>query len=266
MIQQLPDYDPSAPVIVIDIGNTTISMGTWFKDQVKSPLSIPTQDQTAFNDTFVAHLDSTPKEQAAAVIIASVVPYVLERIRVMVLAMTEKDALVIGDNIPLPMEVEVKDAKAIGVDRVCQAAAAFEQIQTGCTVISLGTAVTVDLVNDEGVLLGGAILPGLRMQLQSLHEHTAVLPEAPLEFPQFPYGRNTIEAIQTGVCRGLVGTVREIVEGYASHLNRWPHVIATGGDVEIIQPHCDFVDTFVSHLSLRGIGLAYTKYLVDSGV
>lgn len=266
MIQQIPKFDPDAPTIVIDIGNTTVAMGTWLKDQVVSLLSIPTNKPSAFTEALDAQIKSLPDEKAAAVIICSVVPDVLERIRVHVLALTDKEALVVGQTIPLPLDVDVKDPGAVGVDRVCQAAAAYDNIQTGCTIVSFGTAVTVDLIDDEGVFLGGAILPGLKMQLQSLHKHTATLPEAPLAIPERPYGRDTIEAIQTGVCRGISGAIRSIVEGYASHLNRWPQVVATGGDIELMQRHCDFIDTFVLDLTLRGVGLAYTKYLIEQGV
>ena len=64
----------------------------------------------------------------------------------------------------------------------------------------------------------------------------------------------------------LNGTSCEaLVEGYAASLNRWPQVIATGGDLKLIAPHCDFLDTLVEHLTLRGIGLAYTKHLEAAG-
>ena len=116
------------------------------------------------------------------------------------------------------------------------------------------------------MFLGGAILPGLAMQLRALREETAVLPEVEPGIPDFPYGRSTKEAIQVGVCRGMAGAVRGLVEAYASTLNRWPHVVATGGDLSLIAPQCDFLDTLVDHLVLRGIGLAYAKHLEAMGV
>ena len=94
-------------------------------------------------------------------------------------------------------------------------------------------------------------MPGLKMQLCALNEHTAVLPEVEPAMPELPYGRNTIEAMQAGVCRGLIGAVRALVEGYAASLNRWPQVIATGGDLKLIAPHCDFLDTLVELLERR---------------
>ena len=265
MTDQIAPYDPAAPVIVIDIGNTATGIATWQADRLKTPLSVPTEDQGAFNKAFTTHVEAIPRSGPAATVIGSVVPLALERIRTYVLATRDRQPLVVGEVIPLPIEVGVTDTKAIGVDRVCAAAAAFETLQTGCTVVDFGTAVTVDLVDDEGTLRGGAILPGLRMQLRALHEYTAALPETEPGIPELPYGRNTVEAIQAGVCRGLAGAVRGLVEGYATSLNHWPQVVATGGDMTFIAPYCDFLDTLVQDLTLRGIGIAYTKHITAMG-
>ncbi len=260
-----PPYDPEAPIIVIDIGNTTTSVATWHDRTLKTPLTAATDNPDAFEEVYAAHFKSAPTGRPAATVISSVVPEALERIRTFVLAQQGREALVVGETVPLPMDVTVADKKAIGVDRVCEAAAAYERLQTGCTVVAFGTAVTVDLVDDDGVLKGGAILPGMRMQLRALHEFTAALPEVTPGIPELPYGRNTAEAIQNGVCRGLAGAVRGLVEAYATHLNRWPQVVATGGDVTFLAPHCDFLDTIVSDLALRGVGLAYDKHLDEMG-
>lgn len=254
------------PAIVVDIGNTTTTLGVWVRDQVQTPLSVSTGDEPAFQESFDAHVAATEGRRIAATVIASVVPTALEPVRGFVFDRTGKEALVIGDGLPLPMDIGTQDRKLIGADRVCQAFAAFDRLQTECTIVAFGTAITVDLVDGDGVLVGGAILPGLRMQLRALHSQTARLPEVAPAFPDSPFGRNTAEAIQNGVCRGILGAVRNLVEGYATHLNRWPQVVATGGDAPFFQPHVDFIDTFVSHLALRGVGLTYSKHLSDAGV
>jgi type III pantothenate kinase len=265
MIHLADEHDPDAPVIIIDVGNTVIDVATWQREQVTTPLSAPTNDEGAFATSLAAHIDAMPKRHVVAVVVGSVVPAALERIRVHVRELLTQEALVVGDTIPLPMDVGVTDVKAIGVDRVCAAAAAYDKLQTGCVIIDFGTAVTVDLVDDEGTLLGGAILPGLRMQLQALHEHAAALPAVEPVAPELPYGRNTAEAMQTGVCRGLAGAVRGLVEAYAGHINHWPQVVATGGDLTLLTRFCDFVDTRVPHLALRGVGIAYIKHLEAMG-
>lgn len=265
MIQVPSPYDPNDPVVVIDIGNTSVSVATWQSNAVKTPISIPRIDVDAFLDAYSAHAGACPRGRPSATVIASVVPETLDRIREQVARIVNRAALVVGDTLALPLDVGLENPRGVGVDRVCAAAAAYDRLQRTCIVVDFGTAVTVDLVNDDGVFVGGAILPGLRLQLQALHERTAVLPSVEPALPEVPYGRNTMEAIQTGVCRGLAGAVRGIVEGYATALNRWPQVVATGGDLEFMAPLCDFLDTAVKHLTLRGVGLAYHKHMLEAG-
>lgn len=266
MIKIPLDYDPSAPVVVIDIGNTAVGIATWHAGQLKTPLSVPMADRPAFDEAFKGHQAACPKNRPAAVVIGSVVPTALKQICTFVRQSLDYNALVVGDTVPLPLDVGVTDSREIGVDRVCAAAAAYEKLQAPCTIVDFGTAVTVDVVDEEGTFLGGAILPGLSMQFRALHEQAAQLPEVSAGVPEFPYGRNTVEAIQTGVCRGLAGAVRSLVEGYATALNHWPQVVATGGDLEFMAPHCDYLDTLVTDLTLQGIGMAYAKYLAGSGL
>lgn len=265
MTHRVPAVDPDLPALLIDIGNTTTTVATWQDQEVKTPLSAPTDNHEAVEEAIEAHCQAIPTGRPAATVIASVVPPALERLRTVILAKFDREALVVGETIPLPMDVGVDDVAAIGVDRVCAAAAAYDTLKTACVVVDFGTAVTADLVDDEGRLLGGAILPGLALQLRALHDYTAALPATNAVWPERPYGTNTIDAIRTGVCHGLAGAVRNIVEGFATYLNRWPQLVATGGDLEFMIPGCDFIDTTVRHLTVRGIGLAFRKHMNTPG-
>ncbi len=265
MVLRPPQFDRDAPVVVVGIGNTSITLATWHKGRINVPLSIRADDDDAFDQAMAAHQEAIAGKRPATAVVASVAPQVLENVQDRLTGAVRETPLIVGQAISLPIEVAGTYRREIGVDRVCAAAAAYEKLETGCIVIDFGTAVTVDLIDDDGVLVGGAILPGVRMQFRALHERTALLPEVEPAFPDHPYGRNTCEALQTGVCRGLTGAVRAIVEGYASSLNRWPQVLATGGDLEFLLPHCDFVDTPVAHLSVQGIGLAYAKHMAAHG-
>jgi len=265
MIHTPAQYDPDAPVIVIDIGNTSTKVATWIGGDLRTPVAVPSAESGAFADALNAHSDAIPGGRVAGVVIASVVPDVLDRVRDHVEQLFELIPLVVGEKVPLPIDVEVRDRKAIGTDRVGAAAAAYDRSQAACTVVDFGSAVTVDLVTDDGKLAGGAIMPGVSMQLRALHEHAAALPLVEPGIPETPFGLDTTEAIQNGVCRGIAGAVRGLVEAYSSHLNHWPQVVATGGALEWILPHCDFIDTAVRDLALRGVGVAYDRYLAAMG-
>jgi len=265
MIDTLPSFDPDAPSIIVDVGNTSVDVATWHGNQIKTPLSVATGNATAFVKAMKAHLDAMPTKRIPAVVVASVVPEVLDQIRAYVDDTLERRVLVVGEQVPLPIELSVSNPQEVGADRVCAAAAAFETLQSGCIVIDFGTAITVDLIDDEGVFRGGAILPGPTLQLQSLQQHTAALPEVEPGLVDHAYGRDTAEAMRVGVCHGIAGALRGLVERYAGAINHWPHVVATGGDLEWMTPACDFLDTSVTHLTLRGVGLAYSKHLADAG-
>ncbi len=252
-----------AAAIILDVGNTSTHVATWHEQTVKAALTVPTGVPGELAGVLDAHMRDCPTGKPAAVVVAGVVPEAIKEIASLVSERLDKDALVVGKKVALPIEVGVNDPTKIGVDRVCAAAAAFEQLGTGCIVVDFGSAVTVDLVDDDGVLLGGAILPGMWMQLRALHEFTAALPEVEPATTELPYGRDTAEAMQAGVCRGISGAVRNLVEGYASHLNRWPQVLATGGDLPIMMPQCDYIDTAVTDLVLRGVGVAYSKHIAS---
>ena len=122
MIERGLTTDSDAPIVVVDIGNSSTSIATWHKGEVRTPLSIPTDDQGAFSEAFgkafAAQVDATPAHRVASVVVASVVPEALKRVRSFLGDERELNALVVGDTVPFPIEVAVKDVKALGVDRV----------------------------------------------------------------------------------------------------------------------------------------------------
>ena len=114
-----PVYDPSAPIVVIDIGNSTIGVATWHQAKTKSVLSNRTSDQAGFERTFAAHNQAAPKGRLAAAAISSVVPEALERVRDFLRSAMEVEPLVVVDTIPFPMDLDLSDKKSVGADRVC---------------------------------------------------------------------------------------------------------------------------------------------------
>jgi type III pantothenate kinase len=141
-----------------------------------------------------------------------------------------------------------------GMDRLLNALAAYRRLRQACVVVDAGTAVTIDFVDGEGTFHGGAIAPGARMQLRSLHRQTAALPEIEFRKPDDEtFGRSTAEAMLRGVYHGIRGAVWRLVERYADRYGAYPHVIATGGDAEVLFADDELVDRIVPELTLHGI-------------
>ena len=246
---------------VIDIGNSSLHLGVWSDKGVIDARRVDANDWTGLANALAGLRSNSHDAELVAAVIACVVPDALDPAEETVKRVLELDALTIGHHIPLPMALAVDRPESVGVDRVCAAAAAFERVPGFCAVIDFGTAVTIDLVDDAGVFQGGAILPGPRLQALALGTHAAALPVVAARFPEQPVGKDTTQAIRSGICYGLVGAVRGLVERFATQLNQWPYVIATGGDVEMMAEHCDFIDAAVTDLCLQGVGLAYVRHL-----
>lgn len=249
-----------AGLIVVDVGNTSTALGVWDGTNVSHSTRVPTTDRNRFAETYEALCRCFDGGRPAAMTVASVVPDVTAWLRSYLGEVLSHKMTVVGQDIPLPIPVAVREPGLLGVDRVCSAAAAFERTQHACTVIDFGTAITVDLVDDEGTFVGGAILPGPTLQARSLARDTAALPEVEVVAPQDAIGRDTVEAIRSGIHYGIPGAVRGIVEQYATQLNQWPQVVATGGELESLLERCDFIDTPVPDLTLLGVGLAAARH------
>jgi type III pantothenate kinase len=168
----------------------------------------------------------------------------------------DEPVLLVGRDLPAPIETNLPEPGAIGPDRLCAAAMAFHRLGQACVVADFGTAITVDCVDDGGVFRGGAILPGLRLSARALHEGTAVLPEVEPVAPEWVFGRNTAEAIGGGLVYAARGALRELTEAYATELGSWPLLIVTGGDAELVAAGYEFVQAVVADLTLLGVALA----------
>lgn len=257
-----PQQPHSAPgVLAIDIGNSRIAIAAVVGQEVFEPQRFRSTAAPELAEPIArtwARLDASSRR---VVVIGSVVPPILQQVRALVQQRLDQTPLVVGQDLPLPMELGIDNPRTVGVDRVCCAAAAYQRLRQACVVVDFGTAITVDCVSDDGIFLGGAILPGMELAATSLHEHTAALPHVEVRQPEALIGRNTEQAIRSGIFYGLIGAVRELVERYAAQLGKWPHLVATGGAAEAVAQACRFIDSVVPDLSLMGIALAYQRHV-----
>ena len=109
--------------------------------------------------------------------------------------------LVVGQEIesPIAIDAELLEPSKVGTDRLCAAAGAYAKVNAACVVADFGTALTIDLVADNGIFLGGTILPGVALSAKALHEHTAQLPLVEVGCPAETLGKDTQSAIRNGI-------------------------------------------------------------------
>lgn len=253
-------------VLACDIGNSAIHFAHVHGENVT--------DVQAFRMGELADLGSaltnlwSQMPQPRKIVAASVNPAGLKALEAAALeSIGDQNVLVIGRDLPLPIDTNLPQPEKIGVDRLCAAVAAFDRLGVACVVADFGTAITIDCVNDEGVFQGGIIMPGLAMGAGSLKANTAQLPLVELSNPDWVYGKDTRQAIVGGLVFGARGALREMIEMYATELGHWPLVIATGGDAQLIcgdPVDSELVQAIVPDLVIRGVAAAYYRTLITS--
>ena len=250
--------------LAISVGNSSTQLAAMVDGK---PAALPQRINNSSLENLAGvlrtHADLLKKRDHAPIVIASVAPGVCEQVTSTIRSVMNGEIYYIREDIPLPLKLDVDNPETVGVDRVLCAAAAYHQLQRSCVVADFGTALTIDAVSEKGSFMGGAIMPGLHIAADALHERTAALPRVvPLVPPHdsVPLGRNTAEAIEIGLYVGYQGMLREVIERYATAMGHWPSVIATGGDAPLFAAGCPWIDRVVEELPLLGIALAYDRF------
>jgi len=255
-------------LIAIDIGNTNIGVGLFLKGEeqfVKSVSGEATAELTELLKTTWEMIPvaerSTENKRDGVIVASSVKPAWTQAVRDIAQKTLDEKLLLVGKDIPYPIELSIDEKDKVGSDRILAASAAYAVVEQAVAVADFGTAVTIDLVDDRGVFCGGVIFPGFEMSANALHNDTAQLPRVTVTKPQWPFGKNTVDAINAGLYYSAVSSLQEIVRRYAETLGAWPQTIITGSGAKLIKDDCEFVDNYVPNLVVKGIALAYHKFI-----
>lgn len=121
---------------------------------------------------------------------------------------------------------------SLGIDRALAALGAGETYGFPVLVLDAGTALTLTAIDSERRLFGGAILPGLTLQFQSLRQKTAQLPALalPTDLPTL-WAKDTDKAMESGILYTLLAGIKYFIEDWQSQ-NPTGRVALTGGDAD----------------------------------
>jgi len=222
------------PDIVVDIGNSRMKWGRCDDGRVVEMVSLPHDSPVDWKrQAELWELNITTRWA-----VAGVVPREIDRLRDWLAARRNLPAIVTNDLFanggPTGFITKVDELHRIGIDRLLTAYAAYCRHLTlaPVVVINIGTAMTVDFVQRDGVHVGGVILPGPHLMAKSLHDYTAKLPQVPINavLPTAIWGTNTESAIKLGIANAILGAADQLFWDWAVHVGEPPWVYATGGD------------------------------------
>ena len=255
-------------ILAVDAGHTRVKFG-WY--EVDSGQTLPPQmlfQSVAMNDLFSwSELISSNVEISSshALLTGSNQKKIDELVEKWPETMPP---LMVLDKQDIPIQTCVDFPEKVGADRLLNAVAVnkIRQHDRPAVIVDSGTAMTVDAVDERGEFLGGAILPGILMSSRGLHEFTSTLPLVdgrPFldEAPQ-PLGKNTEDAIASGLYWGHLGAAKELIARVGENLEGEPQLFITGGAQTILDRYLPR-SISVKDLSLVGIVLT-AKHLLES--
>jgi type III pantothenate kinase len=152
------------------------------------------------------------------------------------------------------VRVMLDNPHEVGADRVVNAAAVQRFYGGPAIVIDFGTATTFDVINRDGDYLGGAISPGIGLAHDALVGRAARLLKVDLRPPPSPIGRNTVQAMQSGLFLGYVALIEGLVARLKEALGEpEAKVIATGGLAPLFAEHTSVIEQIAPNLTLDGL-------------
>ena len=249
-------------LLVIDIGNTTIKLGIFDKDKLKATWSLATGIHRTSDEYGVLLLNLLERQkflpsEIAGVALCGVVPPLASTFVGMCQKHLNIQPLVVEAGVKTGVRIRLDNPREVGSDRVVGAVAAHYLYEKPAIIIDLGTAITFDVVSQEGDYLGGAIAPGISIAIEALFARTAMLPRIELVRPKQVIGRNTIAAMESGIIFGYTGLIEGIVQRIEEELGEKAKVVATGGYAHLIAGETSVIDIVNPDLVLMGLRLIY---------
>ncbi len=236
-------------VLSVDIGNNRIHFGVVEKRQVLSTLN-----------TYLSGLEKKEREiitrwlkekEFDSVAISSVVPETTSKLESLLERINFQGDVfhLTRETSPIPLNYE----GTLGPDRIANAVAGFYLFEKPACIIDFGTAITIDRVEEDG-FAGGVILPGMELQMRSLEEKTALIKDVRWKKGGVT-GKNTEEAISSGVFYSIVGGIKEILKRMDEERGKTRSVVLTGGYANLFHPYTGGI--VVEGLTLIGLSIAY---------
>ena len=255
-------------LVVIDIGNTNITIGIYHGDKLIGNYRLTTKMKRTSDEYgfMVMNFLNASKVQPADikdVIVSSVVPKIMHSFLNGIRKYMHNEPILVGPGIKTGISVKAENPKAVGADRIVDAAGAYYEYGGPCLVVDYGTATTFDYVGANGNFEYGVITLGIETGAQAMWTQAAKLPEIEIKKPASILAKTTTTSMQAGLVYGYIGQSEYIIKEFKKALGVDMKVIATGGLGKIIYKNTDEIDIYDRNLTFKGLKYIYEKYTTE---
>jgi len=247
-------------ILALDVGNSQIFGGVYENDKMKLSFRRNSK-QGSSSDEVGIFLRSVLRENGVApdkiqqIALCSVVPDVIYSLRGACSKYFGMNPFILQAGVKTGLNIKYRNPLEVGADRIANSIAVSKLYpKKNAIIVDLGTATTFDVLTAEKDYLGGAIIAGLKISMESLESKTAKLPTVEILNVKEALGRTTIESIQSGLYYGHLGAIREISTRLTEECfqGEKPLIIGTGGFSSLYEKEKIF-NAIVPDLVLKGL-------------
>lgn len=252
-------------LLVVDIGNTNITIGIYKEDILIGNYRLTTwfkrtSDEYGFMILNFLMSSKVNVEEIKDVIISSVVPKIMHSFTNSIRKFIHLEPIIIGPGIKTGISIKTENPKKVGADRIVDLAGCYFHYRGNALVIDFGTATTFDYISKDGVFKYGVTSPGIGISAEALSSQCAKLPEIEIKKPDSILATETITSMQAGLVYGYIGSVEYIINKFKEELQLDDMlVVATGGLGKIIAQNTDLIDIYDRDLTFKGLKSIYEK-------
>lgn len=253
-------------ILSLDVGNTQIYGGVFEGEKMliafrKNSKSGSSSDEVGiFLRTVIKENGLDPK-QIKKIVLCSVVPDVIYSLKGACQKYFGINPFILQAGVKTGLKIKYRNPLEVGADRIANAVAATQMHpQKNLIIVDLGTATTFCAITADRDYLGGSIIAGLKLSMESLEAKTAKLPSVEIVARTEALGQSTVESLQSGLYYGHLGAMREIINKITDECFKGekPFVIGTGGFSSLFEKEKLF-DQIMPDLVLKGNLIALEK-------
>lgn len=251
-------------ILAADVGNTNIVVGcikdekVMFVERISTDVS---KTELEYVVTLGALLDiyDIKNTDITGAIVASVVPPLNNILMSAIAKRFGIKPLLVGPGVKNGLKIRMDNPAQVGADLIVNAVAGLKYYGAPLVMIDMGTATTISALNAEGEYIGGAILPGVKVSLDSLVNRTSQLPKISLDPPDRLIATNTIDSMKSGIIFGQASCIDGMIERTWEEMGCEAKAVATGGLSGKIIPFCKHDIIYDNELTLKGLGVIWHK-------
>jgi type III pantothenate kinase len=251
-------------LLAVDVGNTQTHFGAFEGERLIEHWRFATVRQSTVDELGAAlrnllELRGCSFADLDASIVSSTVPQLEPEWRAVATRYLGHEMLTVGPGTKTGLAIRYDNPREIGADRLVNAVALRERFDGLAVCVDFGTATTFDVVSRENEYLGGSLMTGIEISLEALSERGARLPKIDLAPPKSVIGKNTIDAIRSGVVYGYAGAIDAILRRIYNELDERAQVVATGGLARLVVPYSEEIEEVDDLLTLTGLRLLHAR-------